>query len=199
MLEAMLNVNGAKPSPRGQVQWTTNGTYTWVCPADVFSVCFVIVAAGQSGLADATTAKGGTGGGLRYRNSVPVVPGQSYTIVVGATSSCMGTTVGLGSATSGTSSGGSAGTSGGSTTSSGARFGNGGGAGRYTTSSGGGGTSVSTPYYAGVDLLGSGSGSFGGGGWGYKDGNGGSQNQVGQPGGARIIWGNARSYPSAAA
>ena len=67
----------------GQQAYTTANTYTWVAPAGVTSVSVVAVSAGGSG---ATNGNGGSGGMLGYKNNVSVTPGNSYSIVVGASS-----------------------------------------------------------------------------------------------------------------
>lgn len=69
--------------PTGSQQYTSPGTYSWVCPAGVFSVSAVAVGGGGGGY-DAWTGYGGGGGGLGWKNNIPVNPGQSYTVVVGA-------------------------------------------------------------------------------------------------------------------
>jgi hypothetical protein len=56
--------------------FTTPGTYAWVAPEGVTSVSVVCIGGGG--------ASGGGGGGLGWRNNIEVVPGQSYTVVVGA-------------------------------------------------------------------------------------------------------------------
>jgi hypothetical protein len=73
-------------SPTGQIAYTTPGTYTWVAPVGVKSVSVVAVGAGGRGLATFFSSNrcGGGGGGLGWKNSIPVTPGQSYTVVVGA-------------------------------------------------------------------------------------------------------------------
>ena len=73
----------------GEDEWTTPGTYSWTCPDDVISVCAVAIGGGGGGGGTATGANaaggiGGTGGGLGWKNNIPVTPGQSYTVVVGA-------------------------------------------------------------------------------------------------------------------
>ncbi len=68
----------------GQVAYTTAGTYSWVCPEGVYSVSAVAVGGGGSGGAAYWAGGGGGGGGLGYKNNIPVVPGNSYTVVVGA-------------------------------------------------------------------------------------------------------------------
>lgn len=65
----------------GQIAYTTPGTYNWVAPAGVTSVCVVAVGPGYT---YDDTANGGSGGGLGWKNNIPVTPGQSYTLVVGA-------------------------------------------------------------------------------------------------------------------
>ena len=74
-----------EPPVIGGHRYTTAGTYTWTCPTGVTSVCVVCVGAGGSG-----GAYGGSGGSLAYKNNITVVPGQSYTIVAGATNSVTG-------------------------------------------------------------------------------------------------------------
>lgn len=70
-------------TPVGQQAYTTAGTYSWVCPAGVTSVSAVCVGAGA--WSPGTTGEGGGGGELRYKNNIAVIPGNSYTVVVGAT------------------------------------------------------------------------------------------------------------------
>lgn len=73
-----LNVGKGSDIGGGSTSYTTGGTYSWTCPAGVFSVCVVCVGAGGS------HRSGPGGGGLGWKNNIPVVPGQSYTVVVGA-------------------------------------------------------------------------------------------------------------------
>jgi hypothetical protein len=68
---------GAAP---GQQAYTTPGTYSWLCPAGVTSVCVVAVGGGAVGI---NYTGGGGGGGLGWKNDISVVPGTSYTVVVG--------------------------------------------------------------------------------------------------------------------
>jgi hypothetical protein len=68
----------------GQSEYITPGTYTWVAPAGVTSVCVVCVAGGGGGHSYLSYARGGGGGGLGYINNYTVTPGSSYTVVVGA-------------------------------------------------------------------------------------------------------------------
>lgn len=68
-------------STNGEATYTTPGTYSWVCPAGVTAVSVVCVGAGGGG---AYRYSGGGGGGLAWCNNIPVTPGTSYTVVVGA-------------------------------------------------------------------------------------------------------------------
>lgn len=65
--------------PPGQQEYTTPGTYSWVAPAGITSISVVAVGAGWY-----------TGGGLGYRNNITVVPGNSYSLRVGNTTSGQG-------------------------------------------------------------------------------------------------------------
>lgn len=72
--------------PVGQALFGTNvgtGTFTWVAPAGVTSVSAVAIGGGQGG-AYQWSYGGGGGGGLGWTNNIPVTPGTSYTVVVGA-------------------------------------------------------------------------------------------------------------------
>ena len=81
---------GGIPVPAGEVEYTTAGTYTWTAPTDVTSVSVVAVGAGggaqpysgNGGIG--AYGSGGGGGGLGWKNDIPVVPGQTYTVVVGS-------------------------------------------------------------------------------------------------------------------
>ena len=79
--------------------YTTPGTYSWVCPDEIFYVSVVAVGGGGSGSnpihydgsppgsglpGGGNYGTGGCGGGLGWKSNIPVVPGQSYTVVVGA-------------------------------------------------------------------------------------------------------------------
>lgn len=73
--------------PAGQQVYATAGTYSWTAPSGVSSVCVVCVGgggAGDDGNNGDGGGGGGGGGGLAYANDVPVTPGQSYTVIVGA-------------------------------------------------------------------------------------------------------------------
>lgn len=68
---------------QGQVEYTTPGVYNWLCPAGVTSVSVVAVGGGGGGGFGDSFGAGGAGGNLRYVNNIPVVPGQSYQVIVG--------------------------------------------------------------------------------------------------------------------
>ena len=80
---AALNAfqSGGGVSPTGQQAYTTAGTYSWTCPYAVTSVSVVCVGGGTGG--HYNSASGG-GGGLGWKNNITVVPGNTYTVVVGA-------------------------------------------------------------------------------------------------------------------
>ena len=86
-----LDAANAKSYSRttGQKTYTSAGTYSWTCPAGVTSVSVVCVGGGGAGGARGThvingsSAQGGYGGGLGYKNNISVTPGQTYTVVVG--------------------------------------------------------------------------------------------------------------------
>jgi hypothetical protein len=73
------------PPPVGQVAYTTPGTYSWVAPAGVASVSVVAVGGGGGGACSGGNGGGdsGAGAGLGWKNAITVVPGQTYTVVVG--------------------------------------------------------------------------------------------------------------------
>ena len=139
-----------------QEEWTSPGTYSWTCPDGVTSVCVVAVGAGGDGGSD---KHGDGGGGLGWKNDIPVTSGQSYTVVVGSKNSGGGdsyfintsTVKGGGGSPSTTNNGGSGGSytgdgggnggQGGSK--NGSYAGGGGGAGGYSGAGGLGGTGIS--------------------------------------------------------
>ena len=66
-------------------EYTTPGTYSWTAPAGVNEVSVVAVGGGGGGnMGNSTNGGGGGGGGLGWKYSIPVVPGQSYPVVVGS-------------------------------------------------------------------------------------------------------------------
>lgn len=69
-------------APPGQQAYTTDGTYSWVCPAGVTSVSVVAVAAGAPTEQNSNRRGQGLGGCLSYKNNITVVPGTSYTVYI---------------------------------------------------------------------------------------------------------------------
>lgn len=73
------------PAEPGGVLFTTTGSHSWTAPAGVTSVCVVCVGGGGGGgSTGGSGGGGGGGGGLGWKNDIAVVPGTSYTVVVGA-------------------------------------------------------------------------------------------------------------------
>ena len=171
--------------------YTTAGTFTWVCPIGVTSVSALVIGGGGGGLnvagVSGGVSGGGGGGGLGYKNNITVVPGQSYTVVVGAgashtsvgspsenggQSSFNGTYIATGGNGGTTSVGGAGGThsgcDGGGNGGTGAatgrveRWQGGGGAAGYSGNGGNGGEGVDAPT--------AGNGGGAGGGWSYSGG-----------------------------
>lgn len=70
--------------PAGQAAYTTPGPYSWTAPPTTTSVCVVCVGGGGGGHCHSGQAGGGGGGGLAWKNNIPVVSGQSYSLYVGA-------------------------------------------------------------------------------------------------------------------
>jgi hypothetical protein len=179
--------------PVGQQAYTTPGTYSWTCPTGVTSVSVVCIGGGAA--SDGWT--GGAGGGLGWKNNIPVTPGNSYTVVVGAggyrpangsgyvagNQSYFGTgsVAGNGGGTAYNSPGGYAGDGGGNggNGSSSGGYGGGGGAGGYSGAGGNGGSE------GGGATAGSGGGGAGGNDGGGSGGGGGTaifgQGTNGQP------------------
>lgn len=85
MFEQLLLVDQGitTPGPVGQMTWITPGTYEWVVPDDVTTVCVAILGAGSRGYISGTNAIGGRGGGLRFQNNINVTPGETIQVVVG--------------------------------------------------------------------------------------------------------------------
>jgi subtilisin family serine protease len=68
-------------SPNSQ-SFTSAGTYSFIVPRGINSVSVVAVGGGGGGANG--DGSGGGGGGLGYKNNITVVPGNSYTVVVGS-------------------------------------------------------------------------------------------------------------------
>ena len=81
-------------APPGQAQFTTPGTYTWTAPEGVYAVSAVTVGGGGGGAGNNSAGSGAGGGALGWKNNIPVVPGQTYTVVVGAGGNAGGTGTG---------------------------------------------------------------------------------------------------------
>lgn len=74
----MFSANSSEDSySSNETLYDVPGTYIWVCPPGVTSVCVVAVGAAIAG----TYASGG--GGLGWRNNIAVTPGSSYVVQVG--------------------------------------------------------------------------------------------------------------------
>lgn len=188
---SLSNFRGASKNIVGQIAYTTPGTYTWVVPAGVTSVCVVAVGAGGQSI-EYFGPGSASGGSLAYGNNIPVTPGASYTVKVGGTGTDSATTQsyfssasvllgggGTGGGAHGGSyaaqaSGGSARTGGGNGGSSGGGGygGGGGGAGGYSGNGGNGGQSGGSPL-PGTNGAGGGGGGGGGGTSGTGPGRGG--------------------------
>lgn len=67
----------------GDQIYTTPGTFSWVCPAGVTSISVLAIGGGGGGSQYSSYAMGGAGGGLGWKNNITVIPGNSYTVVVG--------------------------------------------------------------------------------------------------------------------
>ena len=66
----------------GTQQYTSYGSYSWVCPEGVFDVSVVCIGAGGGGY-DGWANPAGGGAGLGWKNDIPVVPGTTYSVQVG--------------------------------------------------------------------------------------------------------------------
>lgn len=222
MLPLLLTLKNKEPTavPVGQTQFISPGTYTWTVPEDVYSVSVVLIAPGQRPRSYATNGANsdgrvaGAGGGLRYQNDLPVVPGTRYNIVVGSPgvsvppqygdtpelnniSSAFGITVGTG--TTGTAIGGNIGGGSGSIGRTAYNELTAGSAGTYY---GTGILSVKNKCPGqGSGILGSNTPAaqqiYGGGGYGrYSHASMKSDASPGTGGAVRIIWGPNRAFPN---
>jgi len=170
--------NAIIPNELGQRLYT-QGTFTFIVPIGVTSVSVVCV--GGGGACGYSSPNAGAGGGLRYKNSIAVTPGQSIAVVAASTSyygspggnSSFGTNgsdafyfFAGGGQTSGLTGGtgttiGSGADGGGNGGANSGQFMGGGGAGGYSSDGGGGGSNGSGA---------GGSGGGGGGGYGAYNG-----------------------------
>jgi hypothetical protein len=83
-LESVYNEGLFFPAPPGGHVFTEVGQHLWTCPEGVNSVCVVCVGGGGGGHASSSKARGAGGGGLGWKNYIPVTPGFSYVLQVGA-------------------------------------------------------------------------------------------------------------------
>ena len=67
-----------------QIAYTTPGTYSWTCPVGVTSVSVMAIGGGGGSGTLGVNGGGGGGGGLGYKNNITVIPGNTYSVVVGA-------------------------------------------------------------------------------------------------------------------
>lgn len=82
-ISQFLLMGGESGPPPGQQAYTTAGTYSWVAPAGVTSISVVVVGGGGGGETNYEN-DGGGGGALAWVNNRTVVPGNSYSVTVGA-------------------------------------------------------------------------------------------------------------------
>lgn len=83
-IQQILLSSTGKNGVIGQAEYTTAGTFYWVCPVGETSVCVVAVGSGGGATKEPTQGNGGGGGGLGWKNDIPVTAGTSYLVVVGA-------------------------------------------------------------------------------------------------------------------
>lgn len=170
-----------------------NGTYAWTCPPGVTSVSVVCIGGGSSNQGTTWSAYAGGGGGLGWKNNITVVPGQTYTVVVGKGGDLQGSTPNGGdsyfSSPSLVKGGGATGYSGGS------YVGDGGGNGGTGAQYGGGGAGGYTGSGGNQNSNGSGGGAGGGGSYSstYGGPSGGGTGPFGQgPSGATQSYGGGQ-------
>ena len=80
---ANVIINDTSFDPVGESIYTEEGSYSWVCPANVTSVSVVCVGSGSTSVTSNNGNEGCSGGGLGYINNYSVTPGQSYAVQVG--------------------------------------------------------------------------------------------------------------------
>ena len=85
LFDSLRGLATANPS-FGNAEWTTEGSYSWTCPAGVTSVCAIAIGAGGGYGQVSQGGAGGGGGGTGWKNNISVTPGTTYTIDVGGVS-----------------------------------------------------------------------------------------------------------------
>jgi len=84
VISGVVPTGGTGSFPQGgDAMFITTGTFSWIAPLGITSVSVVAVGGGGGG-GYQWSSGGGGGGGLGWKNNIPVVPGQSYTVVVGS-------------------------------------------------------------------------------------------------------------------
>ena len=84
--------DAAVAHPIGQAFYGVGaGSYTWTCPPDVTKVHVVCIGGGSSSVGSTWANGAGAGGGLAWKNDIPVVPGTEYTVYVGKGGNAGGT------------------------------------------------------------------------------------------------------------
>jgi hypothetical protein len=69
----------------GQDVLSTPGTIEWTVPVGVTSISVAVISAGLRGrVQSAAAADAGRGGCVRWKNDIPVTPGDKYTLVIGS-------------------------------------------------------------------------------------------------------------------
>lgn len=211
MIRAMMF--SAQGGAIGQNSWLDAGTYSFVVPEGVYFIAAMLIGGGGGGgtgsSGDTYSAGAGGGGARAYHNAIPVTPGETLTIIVGAGGIAGGTMqagnagaasqikrgatvlVSAGGGDGGrwdNGAGGAGGTaSGGDVNQSGSP-----GEGSQSIYAKGGSAGGMGGYLKGANLYG-GEGTMGVGGTGEKTSGLGNN---GKGGGARFMWGGGRSFPS---
>ena len=80
---ANIIINDTSFDPVGESIYTEEGSFSWICPANVTSVSVVCVGSGSTSVTSNNGNQGSSGGGLGYINNYSVTPGQSYAVQVG--------------------------------------------------------------------------------------------------------------------
>jgi hypothetical protein len=77
-LLAFITIGAFAQTP--QEQWSTAGTYSWICPAGVTSITLYLWSAGGAGGYNYS----GAGGNMVHSTAIPVAAGHTYQVLVGA-------------------------------------------------------------------------------------------------------------------